>query len=360
MPPTTSYSRLELYEKCPRKYQHKYIHHTPAESVMSAPLLLGTLAHGALEELLDPETQTADPAEAFGLYMPSWMESAGLPVEMMGELFLFAQDYARVLLRASPSYLGGDAIRNKDGSPPKDLENYPPGSWTTALRAQGLSSRKLDLDNTAGTESAVFRDCSVAHLVGLAYAMVLGLPRPDWMAKTLWVERGFSVPTGDKLKDPVPFPGREDLHLQAYLDWVVETTDGRMAVIDHKTSKDCPSEADVAQHTQLNLYAWLLYTATGRYPELIGINHLRSQTLVMASTDPAVTRDVVAHLVDVQKSIETGVFPRRPPTSYNSPCLRRDYRTREVKELCPYLAHCWPEYTDSLRQEGVEVPSSDI
>jgi len=349
---TTSFSRLEVWAECPRKYRLRYIDRLPATAELNEHVLLGTLVHGALQEWLDPKTPTQDPGEAFALYFPTWLREVELSEDLVEDLLDFVRPYADLLLRASPSYCGADAIRNRDGSPPKDLEAFPPGAWTAALRSANLSQRKLELDNRAGVESEFFRHISATHLVGRAYFMVVYFRIPAWVKRTLWVERGISVPGKEGVVDSVLFPGRDDLYAQGYLDWVVETEDGRIAVLDHKTNKATPTELEVRFHPQLNWYAWLLYKATGIFPDLVGISHLPTHTFVVTEVEPEIVRDVVNHLVEIQEAIDQGKFPRRLPTVYNSPCIKRDYRTQAIKEVCPYLAHCWPSYAEQLSCEG--------
>lgn len=354
----TSFSRLELFLCCPQKYKLRYIDGTPHKKEINEHLMLGTLVHGVLEEILDPET-SLEAGEAFALYLGTWMNEVGLPADLQQDLLDFAPDYARLLQRASPEYFAADSIRNKDGSPPRDLQNFPPGSWTAALRAQKLSTKKMDIDNAGSTACALFRDISLAHLVGTAFYMSVHFVLPEWFAETLAVEKGISDPGRGKknatLKDPVLFPGSETLHLQAYLDWVVKTTDGRIAIIDHKTSKKAPTEAEVVHHPQLNLYAWLWYKFTGRFPELIGIHHLASHSFVMVNLETEALQGVLRNTMEVQSAIDSGIFPKRYPGAYNSPCLSRDYRSGEVKEVCSFVSLCWPSFAASLQEEGVEI-----
>jgi hypothetical protein len=48
-----SFSQIQLFAQCPRKYQYKYIEKIPTEFESSPDLLLGQAVHATLEYLYD-------------------------------------------------------------------------------------------------------------------------------------------------------------------------------------------------------------------------------------------------------------------------------------------------------------------
>ena len=51
-----SFSQIELYQQCPKKYQYKYVDKLETVFKTSPDLILGTSVHGALERLYQQVT----------------------------------------------------------------------------------------------------------------------------------------------------------------------------------------------------------------------------------------------------------------------------------------------------------------
>jgi hypothetical protein len=129
---------------------------------------------------------------------------------------------------------------------------------------------------------------------------------------------------------------------------VVRSKDGSTIILDHKTSKKKPSSIDVLHHPQLNLYGYCYHEIYGIWPEVIGIHHLVSGECVLAELDREICSSIVEYYTDLQKKAMTPRYVRHMPTEYNSPCVKRDWRSETIEEICPYLDRCWPTYYQEL------------
>lgn len=347
-----SYSRVASYLQCGEYYRHYYLLHTPAETPLDESLLQGVLTHAGLERvLLQPEQSRA---RVLAEVLPRWLvEDCRLPVADLdvAALWEFGVAFGKLLYRASSRYRGeyGEAIRNKDGSTPKDLRNYPPGSWGRALAEQGdLSQLRLHWDNWAAAAQPFFQSTSFSFLLGRCCDWVLHFRYPDEHRQTLLVEYEFSPPDSDEQQ--VYLAG--DVALNGRIDWVFLRDDDRLVVCDHKTSSQPPAAADVFHSPQLAVYAFAVHRLFGVWPDLVAIHHVPSGTYHYQAVDPGVVEQVLDYVVAAYRQMEQGTFRRRLPTEYSTPCVRRDYRTGLVVKTCPYLAHCWPSYYQALQVEG--------
>ena len=354
----TSFSRLELYQKCPEMYKYQYVEKYRPEQPFAAPLVRGSFVHDVLEEYIDPDTLTSSIEDALYLYFGPWLEElhTGIPLE---EAWDFANKFGDLLFRASPKCNDPKLkIRKADGTVPSNLESYPTKSWKSALQKSGLSKLRYEMDNKAGLNYPdAFINLSFSYFVGETFAMLKGFEIPAWIKQTVFVEKGFSTNQNDKLL----LPGSSDLYFNGYMDWVAEDQYGQLIILDHKTSKKKPSEQQVQNFPQLNLYAWGYKLVYGIWPNKIGIHHVRSGEIVLANVDKKIVNRTLVYYGTIQKAgIESGLFIKRHPEEYGSPCIQRDRQTDKVSFICPYLHKCWPEYLDSLELAATDTVNTNL
>jgi hypothetical protein len=356
---TVSYSRLSTFTECPAKFYHRYVNkpeglYVPLEDYF----LKGTLAHNCVEEFLKTGGAKDDILE---MLIPEWLvESCGFSTESIhmntkdldglqfidvDSLTKYAKVYGYLLHRASSVYKGTDAIRNADGSVPKDPAKFPPKRMSAEIERHGLYEIKMALDNLASLINPEFRRISLCNTAGLAAACFYNFYIPDWVEEITGIEY-----TSEK-----KISWDTDKEWAWFVDFSYKTKDGHTVISDHKTGKDTPSGLDVAFHSQLNMYAYLWTEDTGKPPDYIAINHLPSGEVVVAAVDLKVVYDTFTHFQDIQKAInlahENNCWPTKMPTEYGTPCIKRDWKSKQVTSVCPYLQLCHPRYVDYVKDE---------
>lgn len=355
---TVSYSRLSTFVECPAKYYYRYIG-KPAD--VYVPLedyfLKGDLAHRCLEEYLNNGGNKDDIVD---LILPLWLIDRcmlegnvtldGKPDNLLTvdvkSLSYYARTFGALLHRCSINYVGDDAIRNNDRSVPKDPVGYPPKQLKYEYNSKGLPDIKLMLDNTAAVINPEFKRFSLANIAAEAVACFYNFQTPQWVKKIEGVEYTSEkkIPWDNNTKEWAWF-----------VDLSYTTDEDAFVISDHKTSKTKPSGLDVAFHPQLNLYAYLFHEDQEKMPQYISINHLPSGEFIIAEVDLAIVYSNFKHFQEIQKLInlatEADCFPGRMPTDYNSPCIRRDWKTQAVSSVCPYLKLCHPRYVDYIKEE---------
>jgi hypothetical protein len=355
---TVSYSRLSTFTECPAKFFYRYIRkpggvHIPLEDYF----LKGDLAHRCLEEYLLNKGNKDDILE---MMIPLWLVERcdlehnlvldGAPDNLLmidiKSLAYYAINYGYLLHRCTAAYIGTDAIRNNDKSVPKDPVNYPPKQLKYEYNNGGLPDIKLMIDNTAATINPEFKRFSLCDIAAQAAACFYNFKLPDWVDKIDGVEYTSEkkIPWDNNTKEWAWF-----------VDFSYTTDQGDFVISDHKTSKTKPTGLDVAFHPQLNLYAYLYHEDQDKMPKYLAINHLPSGEFVIAQTDLSIVYSNFKHFQDIQKlinlSIQADCFPGRMPTDYNSPCIRRDWRSGAVTSVCPYLNLCHPRYVEYIYDE---------
>jgi PD-(D/E)XK nuclease superfamily len=354
---TVSFSRLSCYCECPAKYNNRYVNKLPLSQPLESYFLKGTLAHRCIEEYLNG----AEKDDAIQVILPDWLlTNCLLPLETdeqpeginPDELLTYALPVAKLLQRCSPGYVGTDAIRNNDGTAPKDPLAYPPAAFKQELALLGLGHLKNQLDGLAAEICLPFRRFSLCETTALALSYVLGFQIPSYVEETIGVEYDLS-------QTPVLYQAANerdpDTYWNGQIDWIFQTKKGEIVICDHKTEKKKPSGLDVTFHSQLNIYAYLYYEQTGKMPDFLGINHLPSNCLVLARVNLDVVYQNYKHWESVKARIASDRakdnFVRRLPTEYNSPCAKRDWKSGELSSVCPYITNCWPKYSDGLGKE---------
>ena len=99
-----SFSQINLYEQCPRKYQYRYIDGLEREFETSPDLILGTSVHGALEWLYQQVNifKTPIKADVLGKFHDLWKNSIA---EAWDKLIYKGDQYEEDYLRRGEHYL---------------------------------------------------------------------------------------------------------------------------------------------------------------------------------------------------------------------------------------------------------------
>jgi hypothetical protein len=363
-----SFSSLELFGKCQTAYKHKYLDETQGHETIQQPLILGSLMHVLLEYRLRDLLSIDD---ALQLCAATWVESnCGLKVADSEErmnagkgiylpaLINYAWEVSGLLLRCAPNYRGKDAIRNQDGTPPKDPIAFPSKAWKEAYSELEVSEDRYMIDIIATQLNPDFKALSLANIAAWAVMMARNFKKPKEVM-TVGVEDEFGK------ENPVYTEG---YWWKGAKDWTADLPEGLVpgvdgkarAIFDHKSGKKEFAKVAIRQHPQLNLYAWLEYETTGRLPDVIGI----SQPYFGRLTYEPVNIDNVFRVKEwvtnqaktLNAAIETETFSQHHPNEYNSPCINGDWKTGLINSSCPYLAHCWPGYAADLSEfEGIEI-----
>jgi hypothetical protein len=334
--------------QCGELYNNKYVRKEKALEVFNEAFVIGRYVHSVLEMVLDPKTEVTNSQEAFVLILPQLIKEYGLEEISEDDILKVASELGELLYKASSRYCGKDAIRNKDGSVPNNVKEYPPQAWTSALKNCGVSSNRYALDNMAASCNGVFTEVSLSYLVADIYSYVVNFKSPDW-AETIAVEVGFSTDNTNR----VLFPGAKELSVNGYIDWIIKIKENdALIILDHKTESTKPLAHDVMHHAQLNIYAKIYAEHYGKLPDGIGIHHVPSGEIVLAEVDPTVQNQIVEYFQLIQHSIEAGLFTKRHPKDFNSPCAKFDYKSGKLKSICPYLHKCWPTYVECLTAAG--------
>lgn len=368
---TTSYSRLTSYPKCPTKYNYTYenkIQHNLIETVEES-LITGTLTHLLLEEYLNSGVQGDDSKDkAVDRVVLKWLQDSCKLVSKEQDGFILAEinindvkfyvkKIGRIYRRCGAGYKEEDAIRNNDGSTPRDIIKYPPAVLKREVQAAGLYTIGLSINNAATDLNQQFRRIVLTDILGKAAFYFYSFNIPEWVKKTIGVELRF---------DDYKVEWKNKIWLGG-IDWVFETEGEALVICDHKTEKEKTSGLDVLYHPQLNLYVSLYSSIFNRTPSYIAINHLPSAQLVVAEVDLNIVKEVVRGLSNLEDNIQNSVKEgkwRKPlaPFEYNSPCLTRDWQTKGLSRVCKFFKHCWPDYAVNIEEElinfekgGVEV-----
>lgn len=347
---TISYSGLESYLKCPQFYKHKYIDRIPSEKATEDYFLYGGWAHEIVEHII---LSSQSPLITLQENLSTWLEELNIVLshEHREDLILCVKELATLLYRASARCKERSLqLRTKDGSPLKDPVNYPSTSFKKELLKADHYRTKSVVDGLAAKQNNEFQRISLTWTLAQAYSLGQSFIIPKWVHKTIGVEMSLGTSESEMVELA---PG---ISLLGYIDWVVEIIgnqggDPQLAIIDHKTSKSKPTALDVLWNPQLNIYAYGYSVVYGKLPQIIGINHMRTGELVAATLDKGVMSSVVTHFKDIVEQTYKNELPlKHRPTDYNSPCVKKDFKSGKVTSVCPFLDICWPQYNKMLSQ----------
>lgn len=404
VPKTVSFSRLTSYDSCSEYYRLAHVERVFSQGDTDATRL-GGIVHEALEQYyLSDFSQTPFQilAGQNGVLM-QLLEKDGL-MPLMEPLSAYSKHCRHLRDRASAGYTGPDPIRKADGG----LADKP--QMTTAWKryaaehqldaaaafidrqAKALSPRRwTDVslsyvftealhilrgykhDPRLATIVAVELEFSEARYVAadedgamlrdaegeLVTTSRMGGEHPLWMnpetnspralsmSNTFWLPKlgpdGHLIPDPEK---PGDFVRRDDLAFMGYIDLIGRNADGKLIVVDHKTSKMEPDAEKVERHEQLLLYGLMVELQSGEAPHQVGISHLRSGKLVLGRyrRDKAVA--ALERLLQVHAAIEKQVFVRQHPDAFGNACVRV---FGGKVNACPGLQFCHPDVFAGLQ-----------
>lgn len=345
----TSYSRLECYSQCPAKYKNRYVDKVPVDKSLQMALLRGTLVHACLEDYNSSDHR--DEKEKFDIFLSRLEEwllddiKIECSLNELTDIAKFAKKYGEVITRGTVRGAPGTRILNSDGSIPKDLESFPPRTFTKVLQELNLSSSILYWNNWAASRKDEFWRDSFSFLVAECYSMFESFKWAEWIGNSVVTE--FPVSTDDSNLVLFSDIDRDPTYLRAYIDWIALTKSGQTVFIDYKTGKTKPSANDVLHHPQLNLYCKASLTLFGSIPDYICIYHARTGEYITAVPDISIINSIYNLFLDFQEKISSGCFPKSHPGLFGSSCKSYQYKTKQY-EYCEYIDVCWPIFNQTL------------
>lgn len=393
-----SFSKLDTYNRCSEMFRLQYVDKVRSVDTSSIETEIGSRCHDALEVFYS-DPSTTDPYSVLLSQWKSELEAIGLEA-LYTDLNHIASDISKLLYRAGPNYTGSDAIRTGNKSIARSPELTT--DWKNAARYLKLDERRQRVDRLAADVNKKWISMSLADVFATSCAILFGYKNPTEINEVLLVEMGLSdikcvaadpadptkklldsngntvetsrsrgtyrpwidpktktnlitninqkvtfpslSPDGEFILDPsskeIKYPDDNDL-FNGYIDLVCRTPDGKLAVIDHKTSKgDAPSVTKVARHQQLLLYGWAIWRVTGTAPEYIGINHLRTNKLVLAPFSMEMALEALKSKLQTINGVNHNVFIKQDPYGYGSMCITD---SAKGPRYCPYFDMCHPD-----------------
>lgn len=344
----TSISRNSTYEKCGEMFRQEYILKNRVRTEANH-FIIGTICHKSLETYYTG--QVDKPITALAQQWQDWLDERNLG-ELYLDLQLYRQDIAQLYRRARADYNKPDKIRTKDGRVSSKPEMTTP--WKNAVAELQLDDRRIDIDMRAlDALDGAYQDVSVSTCFAETHDLLEDYIDPSEIAAVEYIEfpishrqyeeNNYGVRELTDLWNPVQLPNT-GIYLNGYADMIVRLTPemgGGIGIVDHKTSSgDAPSVVQVAHHEQLLAYAWAWWSLTGEWPTHIGINHLRSRKAVFAEVDPTAAQNAIARLEALIVAQQAGVYLKKDPFGYNSPCLTMSGGL--PTKMCPHLKSCHP------------------
>ena len=327
----TSHSALETYARCGEQYRLKYLVKDPEilklKTVPEHALVLGSLVHEALDAFYRHDEA---PITWLQRYWNNELEKYDLG-KLADELDRITQDLVHLDDRCTENYEGPDPIRSQNG----DVYSKPKASkaYQQAYAELKLEERRILVDQQVAAAAAP--DSSWLYLpVSAVYSESTAILR-DWkspkLIKTaLAVEKAFNAQFQIRTEESTFLTGKIDL--------ICTTVDGKLMIVDHKTSKgDPPPDWKVAMNDQLLLYAWMHLLMTGDLVDLIAIHHVRTGRLVAAPFDMTRAEQVVQRHEHAVRGIQSGIFIAQNPVNYIQNCYNNGI-------TCPFLGYCHPDF----------------
>lgn len=208
--PVFSYSKLDVFKKCPMKYKYKYVEGLRDDSSTLA-LELGTLCHYVLEQkgrMLKSSSSGVDYTQLNLIleegFIPSIIESNGVEKA-----------------KSVQPILGLNQLKKKYFN-----DYYTPDKFNV----------------TYDTKMQLFKD----------------IVKKEMQDNTEWMPLDFEVPF-DIVYD-------ERIHIMGYIDRIDINQDGDYRTIDYKTSKSTYLDKDTVTSMQFGIYAMAIYAMFKRVP----------------------------------------------------------------------------------------------
>lgn len=342
-----SYSSVEKYLKCSYLWWLYYDKIIPRPVTDNVATVAGTIAHRVLEAYYEPGgVDRAIPTrDLLDLDWRLTLEQMDVP-HLYNELQALAAGVIQLHKRASKDYKGRDAIVDPDTGKAYSQPTRS-NAWKKALADLGLDTATRDIDRTAKMVGGVWSTVSLSAVFSETYVFLgeytdtLAPLKLSVQAQELQISG--DGPAGRSTVNPVRFPHNNELFV-AKIDMIATDPDGRIYMLDHKSSKSPPSMTQAQHWEQLLLYAWAHHQLWGIWPQYIGINHLRSNKLVTAPFKEELVAGALERHKQALRGISAEVFIQQSPTSFGSNCYN-DYS----KEACPYLYHCHPAFFRAVR-----------
>lgn len=329
---TYSVSRFATYRKCGQAYKYQYVDKQRVKD-LSHSNVVGSLVHAVLEEYytLMKGGQEEHPIEIFKrVYLNAFVEKElYLPEASKKGLWSYAEALGKLYERASSSYKGRDAIRTRSGDIP--VQPQATSAWKEAMVQGGIDNRKEFLDSLFP-----YKHFSVAEAFAEAYSLCCTYKNPVGLSGVEEIEIALS--DWDEARKVLVNPiglgrwGLEGYYLRGYIDLIAHVN-GKLTIIDHKTSSGAIKAEDLSHHEQLLSYAWAWQELTGKRVEQVAINDIRASKLIVIAL-PEHTEVVLENLYSAHEYIEKGLFLKHSPDKY-SPCRSWYGGT------CPYIGMCW-------------------
>lgn len=338
-----SFSRLEKYGKCSYLYWLHYWKPIPRPVTDTVATVAGTVAHSVLEQFYDNElvNRSISTLDLLNHYWEERLKAEGLETCFV-ELQYIALQMSELHARATEGYKGPDPILTKDRKFSKTYKKTT--DWANALKALGIDKRSADINEVAGRRHKLWGTVSLADVFSESYVFLKDYRDTMGFLTMYKLEMPISRDDDQNSVNTVYWPGTR-IEFTGFLDVIATDSQGRLYIIDHKTSKDKPDENKVTHWEQLILYGWALHQLWGRYPDYIGINHLRSNSLVVAKYDPALIEGALNRALGKMRGVLGELFYQANPTDYNNPC----YSEYSPENACPYLFHCHPRFFEAVR-----------
>lgn len=401
LPSAVSYSKLTTYDRCSELYKLKYVQGIPESREDTVATRLGGICHTALEVFYeDGGVNVATPYDALvgeGGVWEKELADSGISV-LKRELQTYAHHMTKLYWRANAQYTGADKIRKADGTP--SVAPQMTGVWKQYVKANRLDELARHIDTVAARVSKRWQGISLSEV----YATTLGITYPYKNPREIQAVVAIELPISEILMqaanadgspmvdadgnaigtsrargphpvyiDPVTGKGvlvdiqhefylpalgpdgkiakdsdgnvifRDDVLFNGYLDMIARDADGKLYIIDHKTSKECPTETKVARHEQLLAYGFIIHHLFGETPDYICINSLRTGVLVKAKFDLDRAEKAMERLAAIVDSIEKKAFVKKDPDAYMTMCVIKSFRDGEPPNLCPGLKYCHPD-----------------
>lgn len=337
-----SFSAIERYLKCSEFYRKWMDKSIPRPVTDNINTVAGNVVHEVCELFYGPDLDRQVPV--LDLLDTTW--SATLHNANIGDLHAMLNHVASDLLtlteRTKATYTGADRIW--DGSKPYSKPAQT-SAWKAARQQLKLDQRQATIDTHAAHADPLWGKVSLSGAYALSYQYLsgfvdtltpVGLSVCAIELPLSGGRKGSRKDTGERV-NVVRLPSNDIF--MGYIDLVAMDRSGYLYLLDHKTSKKAPSQADVAHWEQLLLYAWAHHYVWGRWPDFIGINHIQSGKLITAPLRTDLAEQAVRRFVAAIEAIDRGTFLVQSPTAFNSKCYDGYNRVP-----CEYMHLCHPTY----------------
>jgi hypothetical protein len=411
LPDVVSYSKLTTYDRCSELFKLKYIQGIPESREDTLATRLGSICHTAIEQFYEDGGETIEtPYHALTRENGVWYQelASNNLLIIFKELQTYGHHITKLYWRASAKYTGPDKIRKADGS--VSTSPHLTTAWKTYIKNNALDRMAHHIDQVA---ARVAKDRWTGISLSEVYSQSLGILYPyvnppevyavvaielaisdiklqaaTFDGKPMIDEDGHPVPTS-RSRGPYPvfidpehtrgrlieienefyLPAvdlngklvkdekgnivfRNDVLFTGFIDLLARDEQGRLYIIDHKTSRELPTPSKVSRHEQLLVYGFIIHHLFEETPYAIGINHLRSGNLVTAPFDLEKAEKAVERLASIVRGIELSAYVKKDPDAYMTMCVIKSSRDSEPPTLCPGLRYCHPDvfkqYTNVL------------